>query len=465
MNNITPSIELVLEKIGLESATIKSIKPRIKKSHYRAVLNWLTEYKPHANASNLEIVKGYLEAFYHLCEVEDWEKATTIIDITLNTPTNEKLRDLLITWGYYQQQKEIFDRLLGKFNDEWQLICLNGLGRYYYSTGRYESAINYFNQSLVIAQKNLLTEKEVSILINLSAPYHETGNYQKAIDILSQALKINKAINNRLGEGAILTNLGSIYDSLGDYKKAIQFHTKGLDIARENFNLYQECIALGGIGNIHFSLQDYHLAMNYYQQQRKIAEEIGDRQSIKNALGNIGIIYRFLKTYPEAITYLEKSLELAIEMGDLNGEETAITNLGVIEVELGNLTQGREYLEKALNIARKIDDRRGEALILFGLAQYYYRRGKFKQGITASQQYLKIMGECGVKINALPLPKWFKSFLKFSQRGKFQLTLFLLFVLIAFPIATIIFFITTLFWGLYNKQKPNFLLKSLGDRS
>ncbi len=453
MNNITPNIELVIEKICLESATIKSIKPRRKRSQYRAVMNWLTEYKPHANASNLEKVKGYLEAFYHLCEVEDWERATTIIDITELSPTNEKLRDLLITWGYYQQAKEIFDRLLGKFNDEWQLICLNGIGNCHFYTGSYQLAINYFEKSLVIAQKNLLTEKEVNILINLSSPDQEIGNYQKSIDILSQALKINKAINNPLGEGAILTNLGSIYDSIGDYKKAIKYHTKGLDIARENTNLYQECVALGGMGNVYFALQDYHMAMSYYQQQRKIAKEIGDRQSIKTALGNIGIIYRFLKTYPEAITYLEKSLELAIEMGDLNGEETALTNLGVIELVLGNLTQGREYLEKALNIAKMIGDRRGEAHILFGLSQYYYRCGQFQQGFTSSQKSLKIMAECGVTINALPLPRWYKSFLKFSQRGKFQLTLFLLFVLIGFPFAIIASLITTRFWGLYIEVK------------
>ncbi|NER02385.1 MAG: tetratricopeptide repeat protein [Okeania sp. SIO3C4] len=437
MNNITPSIELVLEKIGLESATIKSIKPCQKRTQYRAVMNWLTEYKPHSNASNLEKVKGYLEAFHHLCEVEDWEKATTIIDITLNTPTNEKLRDLLITWGYYQQQKEIFDRLLGKLNDEWQCICLNGLGRYYYSISRYQSAINYFHQSLVIAQENLPTEKQVNILINLSSPYQEIGNYQKAIDILSEALKIDKTINNSLEEGSIFINLGNAYDCIGNYSKAIDFQRKGLDIARENANYYQECIALGGMGNSYFSLQDYHVAMSYYQQQRKIAEEIGDRQSIKSALGNIGIIYRFLKTYPEAITYLEKSLELAIEMGDLNGEETALTNLGVIEVELGNLTKGKEYLEKGLNIAREIGDRRGEATILFSLGQYYYRCGKFQQVFTASHQYLKIMAECGVTVNALPLPRWYQSFLKFSQRGRFQLTLFLLFVFIGFPFATI----------------------------
>ncbi|MGD1716833.1 tetratricopeptide repeat protein [Dapis sp. BLCC M172] len=452
--DFTVAGELVLANLDIDSKLAESEELSIWEiAQYSAVEWWLTEYKVKADAPNIEKVRHYLEAFHHLCEVEDWERATTIIDITLNTPTNEKLRDLLITWGYYQQAKEIFYRLLGKLNDKWDCICLNGLGNCHFHTGSYQLAINYFNQSLVIAQKNLLTEKEVNILINLSSPDQEIGNYQKSIDILSQALKINKAINNPLGEGAILTNLGSIYDSIGDYKKAIKYHTKGLDIARENTNLYQECVALGGIGNFYFSLQDYHVAMNYYEQQRKIAEEIGDSQSFKTALGNIGIIYRFLKTYPEAITYLEKSLELAIEMGDLNGEETALTNLGVIEVELGNLTQGREYLEKALNIAKMIGDRRGEAHILFGLSQYYYRCGQFQQGFTSSQKSLKIMAECGVTINALPLPRWYKSFLKFSQRGKFQLTIFLLFVLIGFPFAIIVFFIITLWWGLYAEVK------------
>ena len=455
MTNITPNGELVLREISLESATIKSIKPRRKRTQYRAVINWLTEYKPHSNASNLEKVKGYLEAFHHLCEVEDWQRATKIIDIPLNTPTNEKLRDILGTWGYYQEQKEIFDRLLDKLNDEWQCICLNGLGRYYYSTGRYQSAINYFNQSLVIAQENLLTEKEANILINLSSVYQEIGNYRKAIDILWQAWKITKAINNRLGEGGIFINLGNAYDCLGNYSKAIKYQTKGLDIARENVNRYQECIALGGMGNIHFSLKDYHLAMTYYQQQLKIGKETGDRQSIKTALGNIAIVCRFLKKYSEAITYLEEILQLATEMGDLNGEETALANLGLIEVELGNLTRGREYFEKALNIAREIGDRRGEAFILFGISQYYYRCGKFQQGFTASQQYLKIMAECGVTINALPLPRWYKSFLNFSQRGKFQLTLFLLFILIGFPCAIIASLITTWWSGLQTQLVKN----------
>lgn len=66
MNNMMPSGEFVLAEVGIESGDIKLIKSRRKRSQYRAVVNWLIEYKPHANASNLEKVKGYLEAFHHL---------------------------------------------------------------------------------------------------------------------------------------------------------------------------------------------------------------------------------------------------------------------------------------------------------------------------------------------------------------------------------------------------------------
>ncbi|NER07969.1 MAG: hypothetical protein F6K17_38175, partial [Okeania sp. SIO3C4] len=43
-----------------------------------AIRNWLTKYKPKQNANNLELVKGYLQAFQHLCELEEWELAYKI---------------------------------------------------------------------------------------------------------------------------------------------------------------------------------------------------------------------------------------------------------------------------------------------------------------------------------------------------------------------------------------------------
>ena len=64
--NITPSSESILAELGIEPTKLKSIKPRWKRTQYRAIINWLTKYKPLPEASNLEKVKGLLEGFFHL---------------------------------------------------------------------------------------------------------------------------------------------------------------------------------------------------------------------------------------------------------------------------------------------------------------------------------------------------------------------------------------------------------------
>ncbi len=81
--DITPSGESILAKLGIKPTELKSINPRWQRTQYRALINWLTKYQSQPNSSNLEKVKGYLEAFYHLCEVEAWEKAGKLLLIPL----------------------------------------------------------------------------------------------------------------------------------------------------------------------------------------------------------------------------------------------------------------------------------------------------------------------------------------------------------------------------------------------
>ncbi|BAT56799.1 tetratricopeptide TPR_2 (plasmid) [Nostoc sp. NIES-3756] len=94
--------QTILAEMGINSNTVKLMNQGLRRTSYRAVINWLTKYNPNADASNLEKIKGLLEAFYHLCEVEDVERAWKIIDCRLNTPTQEYLIEQLRTWGYYE---------------------------------------------------------------------------------------------------------------------------------------------------------------------------------------------------------------------------------------------------------------------------------------------------------------------------------------------------------------------------
>jgi hypothetical protein len=122
-NNFTPSGDFVLEQLDINPAHLSADFPtREQRLQYRAVVQWLTDYKPKSDSTNLQKVRGYLEAFYHLCEVEDWEKASKILFIRLNTPTHEELHAQLNTWGYYNEQIELYNRIVGKISPSLDTI-------------------------------------------------------------------------------------------------------------------------------------------------------------------------------------------------------------------------------------------------------------------------------------------------------------------------------------------------------
>ena len=58
------SNEKLWAEIETKLSNTKGISSRIFAAHQRAVRNWLTRYQ--SKGSNLEKVRGYLEAFYHL---------------------------------------------------------------------------------------------------------------------------------------------------------------------------------------------------------------------------------------------------------------------------------------------------------------------------------------------------------------------------------------------------------------
>ena len=94
---------------------------------------WLTSYESVPDAPNLEKVRGYLEAFEHYCEVEDWEAAIGILE-TNDTPDR---RSPLWFWlqlsGSYKEQIKLLNRISGKVSPQleikylltWQLLSMH----------------------------------------------------------------------------------------------------------------------------------------------------------------------------------------------------------------------------------------------------------------------------------------------------------------------------------------------------
>jgi tetratricopeptide (TPR) repeat protein len=387
--------KLTLAKLDIDLKQLKKIQPAWKRMHYRAVINWLTKYKPELDASNLGKVRGYLEAFHHLCELEAWEAASQILFIRLNTPTNEELYKQLGTWGYYREQVDLCSRLLGKLNSSLDTKLLNILGNSYYVLGHYHRAIDYLEQSIAIAREIEDSFGEGNALLNLGNAYEALADYAKAIDYYQQSLMIARKIQDRQVEGKVLTNIGLVYENLGNYPQSINYSQQSLQIAREIGERLGEGQALGNLGNVYLNLGDYQRAIDYYQQYLAIAKEIGDRFGEERSIGTLGNTYYALGNYYQAIEHYQQSLALAREIQDRRGEGWVLRNLGDTYEALGDYAIAIDCYQQSLTLAQEIQDRRGEEIALGNLGVVYYSLGEYPKTIECNQQSLQIAREIG----------------------------------------------------------------------
>lgn len=417
MTDIIPPAALILTKLAIEPCTLKYIKPRWKRTHYRAAINWLTKYKPQPAASNLEKVRCYLEAFHHLCEVEDWEKAGGILSITLNISTNEEFHLQLGNWGYYQQQIELYKRILGKLDVAWDCLCLNNLGNAYRSLGNYSASITAQQTYLEIALSIEDRRGVGKALGGLGNVCQCLGDYQNAIDFYQRSLKILQKLGDRKGEGAVLGNLGAVYVYLEDYQVAIDCHQQSLAIAREIGDRYEEGRLLGNLGTIYNDLKMYSIALDYAKEHLAIAREIGDKYGEGVALGNLGNIFHFQGDYQTAIEYHLQSLAITREIGSLQEVGNALGNLSNAYRFQGDYYAAIHYQQQGLAIAQEILDFNGaanswfnlgfilarldhkwEAIQAFQNAHDFYQAIGFKHKVEECNFYIRRVGMIAVTV-------------------------------------------------------------------
>ncbi|MGK7954610.1 MAG: tetratricopeptide repeat protein, partial [Crocosphaera sp.] len=266
--SILYDIESVLAEVDLNVATVKQMKQGRERSSYRAVINWLTKYKFNSSATNLEKVKGLLEAFFHFCEVEDWTRAKKIIifPLPLNNSTKTRIYLQLGSWGYYSEQTKLCKKMLNQIDAATDIIFFNALSITFMYLGEYDKIIDYSKKYLSIAEQINDEMSKGTAFCNIGLAYYLQGKYEEAIEKQNEYLVISKKIGEARHLANALGNLGLCYDGLKQYQKAIKSYHEQLDIARNNNLPQSEGNALGNIGLAYHHLGDYKTAIPYHQE-------------------------------------------------------------------------------------------------------------------------------------------------------------------------------------------------------
>ncbi|MFN5388897.1 MAG: CHAT domain-containing protein [Pseudanabaena sp.] len=287
----------------------------------------------------------------------------------------------------WQQALIVYQQIKDRKGESVSLI---GLGNAYESLGQYQKAIDFFQQSLAITKQIKDLNGESNSLIGLGNAYYRLGQYQRAINFFQQSLAITKQIKDLNGESASLNNLGNAYYRLGQYQRAIDFFQQSLAITKQIGNLNGESASLNNLGNAYESLGQYQRAIDFFQQSLTIKKQIGNLEGESTSLNNLGDAYERLGQYQRAIDFFQQSLTIKRQIGDLGGESNSLNNLGIAYKSLKQYQRAIDFFQQSLAIKKRIGDRKGESNSLNNLGNAYDILGQYQKAINFSQQSLAI---------------------------------------------------------------------------
>lgn len=320
------SNNLLLNILNFRPEEIKSVKTYWKRVHYRAVVNWIVKHQPSSQASNLETVKGYLEACHHIFELKEWTGAFNLLSTHFDKIGSCGLGIQLGSWGYYSEQISLYSNLLGKLNQRTDIACLQILGTAYRLTNNFEQAKTHLIQALNISRTLGELQESSKALYNLGLLEADNGRNPKALSYYESSLVIFKQISNFKGIASVLDGIARVYTTQNRFKEAEK--------------RYQE---IQYIYNKHLSSEkeSANYAWIIYNLGRNLADQC------KNS---------------EAYYYTFEALNLFQDLEERTGVAWSFYSLSILMLNLGKDQQSYEFIVDSLRLFEDLQNKIGIAL-------------------------------------------------------------------------------------------------------
>ncbi|MBC8311605.1 MAG: CHAT domain-containing protein [Candidatus Marinimicrobia bacterium] len=237
----------------------------------------------------------------------------------------------------------------------------NNIGTVYERISVYDSAIVYFEKSLLL-KKTLYGENAKNLgstLNNMGILYNERGYYGKAIEILKQALQTIRIDENKQTLISIYHNLGIAYFEIGDWDMAENYFRKelNLNVTISGESHIDYALNYNSLGRLFRKKMNYELALQHYNTALDLLLKHNPENKIHIGLthNNLGDSYQLLFRYDEAFNHFIKSIDI-YEALDYNSPQLALilSNLGKLLQEQNQLDEALEYFTAAYDLRLQI---------------------------------------------------------------------------------------------------------------
>jgi tetratricopeptide (TPR) repeat protein len=321
------------------------------KAHEQAAAYYqqVSDRLPHQPPDSVTIIHNGVEAIWHLCQAQQWQRAYT-----------------------FMAQANVFPALL---------------------RGGHSQVLLELYQQFVPAEKwHAQPQQLAHLLKEAGEAYDRLGRKREAQQHFEQALPLFQAVRDRRNEAATLTHLGEVYNALEQKEQALTCYQQALRICNEEGaeDEHVKAIVLNDLGKICYEMGQKARALEYYEQALLLHDDVSEEATTFN---NLAGLYEDMGKMTEAYRYYQKALRFFQEIRDLRGEASVLHNLGLYWRKQGKRKEALEYYESAWHHFREIGDRWSESVTLRNLGQLHLVQEQYRSALACLFLARKLLQE------------------------------------------------------------------------
>ena len=230
------------------------------------------------------------------------------------------------------------------------------LGSIYRSVANWHSAVQFFEESIRLADEAGDKVRVAERRALLGRVYRSSGQYQRALELQEQFYEFALSRGDKSSLASACGFIGFTNYSLTqpDYDKAVTFLATRLHLSTELEDRQGFRWCLNNIGKCYLDLNRPEISLELFRVSAKIAKELNSLLGEGTAYGNMGTAFRALKRHRDAVTYHLLYAENAEKRLDTGGVAIMQKELALDYLLVGDLDSARKYCLLALKTGLEI---------------------------------------------------------------------------------------------------------------
>ena len=336
----------------------------------------------------------YWKANEFLYRAESLRRDQILLDNRLDLGLNIARLKLLMLKGDFSQAvsyAQEVNKTISSF-DRLALLFLAIEGLLYSGLGNKQEAINSVQIALARFKKinNRNRKLEAQFYFLLGSIHEGFAEYQVALQYFEQSLNLANQIGDYAQKIESMSMISSIYQQLGKESEKSVLFEEAIKLAIENGSkrqaaerLLQRADYYSSINKKEKSLKDSERVLQLYREERdelKVAEVTFYISLEKNEA-------------EESLTLAERVYGVAVEKGNLLLQNTFAEYLAQLHSQLGNKVTALGYYWDLLSYCRDVSNRRAEAEINLKIGKFFSNKREDESAIDFYHQAVRLASQ------------------------------------------------------------------------